>query len=220
MAGWLAVPFPVPRRHPAHSVDQGGSAALFDSISRYGWPQGGASQRARHRTWNLAHRATALAAAGDTTELRRVVATIREAGRESGLERDRRLHHYVAGLLWKARGQRDSAIAAFRATLYSPGVGYTRANLELGRVLLEDGQAKEAVRVLAPVLRGGLEGAGLYVIHTEVRGLLGEAWLRAGNADSARMHLRQAAANWENGEPRARTESARWRGLLELMPVR
>ena len=34
---------------------------VFDSISRYGWPQGGASQRARHRAWNLAHRATAQA---------------------------------------------------------------------------------------------------------------------------------------------------------------
>ncbi len=78
----------------------------------------------------------------------------------------------------------------------------------------------EAVRVLGPVLRGGLEGPGLYVIRTEVHGLLGEAWLRAGNAASARVHLRQAAANWEHGEPRAKAESARWRGLLERLPSR
>jgi hypothetical protein len=198
--------------------DPRGSAALFDSISRYGWPQGGASQRARHRAWNLAHRATALAAAGDTAELRSLIVMIREAGRGSGLERDRRLHHYVAGLLWSARGRRDSAIAEFRATLYAPGVSFTRANLELGRALLQEGRAMEAVQVLGPVLRGGLEGPGLYVIRTEVRGLLGEAWLRAGNADSARVHLRQAAANWEDGEPRARAESARWRRLLERLP--
>jgi tetratricopeptide (TPR) repeat protein len=195
--------------------DARGSAALFDSVARYGWPQGGESQRARQRAWNLAHRATALAAAGDTASLRGMIVTIREAGRGSGLERDRRLHHYAAGLLWKARGRRDSAIAEFRATLYAPGVSFTRANLELGRALLEEGRAMEAVRVLGPVLRGGLEGPGLYIIRTEVRGLLGEAWLRAGNADSARVHLHQAAANWENGEPHAKAESVRWRALLD-----
>jgi hypothetical protein len=77
-----------------------------------------------------------------------------------------------------------------------------------------------AVQALGPVLRGGLEGPGLYIIRTEVRGLLGEAWLRAGNSDSARVHLRQAASNWENGEQRAKAEAARWRGLLARIPTK
>ncbi|HJS48030.1 MAG TPA: BTAD domain-containing putative transcriptional regulator [Gemmatimonadales bacterium] len=191
-----------------------GSAALFDSIARFRWPKAAASHEARQRAWMLTHGAAGLAEAGDTVALRVTVQRVREAGSRSGLIRDRLLHHHVAGLLWKVRGQRDSAIAAFRASLFSLTVGYTRTNLELGRLLLEKGDAAEAVRIVQPALRGGLDGSPLYVNRTELHGLLGEAWAAAGNPDSARTHLGQAIRNWEGGDERARQAAARWRAVM------
>ena len=194
-----------------------GSAALFDSIARFRWPKAAASHEARQRAWMLTHAATGLAAAGDTAALRATLGQVREAGSRSGLIRDRRLHHHVAGLLWKVRGRRDSAIAAFRASLFSPTVGYTRTNLELGRLLLEDGAAAEAVAIVQPALRGGLDGSPLYVNRTELHGLLGEAWAAAGNPDSARAHLGQAIRNWEGGDERARRAAAQWRVTMDRL---
>ena len=162
----------------------------------------------------LTHRAAGLAAAGDTAALRAAIAQVREAGRGSGLLRDRLLHHHVAGLLWRARGRPDSAVAAFRASMFSTTVGYTRTNLELGQLLLEQGRAAEAVEIVQPALRGGLDGSPLYVNRTELHALLGEAWLAAGNTDSARTHLDRAVRNWEGGDPRAAQAASRWRGLL------
>jgi tetratricopeptide (TPR) repeat protein len=190
------------------------SAALFDSIARFRWPKAAISYESRQRAWMLTHRAAGLAAAGDTATLRTAVAQVREAGRGSGLLRDRLLHHHVAGLLWRTRGRPDSAIAAFRASMFSTTVGYTRTNLELGQLLLEQGRAAEAVEIVQPALRGGLDGSPLYVNRTELHGLLGEAWLAAGNADSARTHLDRAVRNWEGGDPRAERAATRWRGLL------
>jgi tetratricopeptide (TPR) repeat protein len=158
------------------------AVALFDSIVRWTpatWP---ASAAARHRAWNLTHVASAVAAAGDTIRLRRLADSIQAAGEVSGFSRDRRLHHYVRGLIEMARGHDEGAIAAFRASILSWTEGHTRAHAELARVLLRSGRAHEAVEVLDLALRNAFDGSASYVSRRTLRALRDSARARLGPA--------------------------------------
>src|SRR5688572_6906486 len=66
--------------------------------------------KARHLTWNKTRLAMALAAAGDTARLRFLADTIETWGQRSLYGRDRRLHHYVRGLLLIARNRDAEAV--------------------------------------------------------------------------------------------------------------
>jgi predicted Zn-dependent protease len=134
------------------------------------------------------------------------------------MERDRLLHHYVRGLLLTGRGQLDAAAAEYRRAMTSPNMGYTRINLELAVVLLRLGRAREAVAVLQPALRGGLEASNLYVTRTELYALLGQAWDAAGRTDSAAAHYRAVMSDWSRAEATfavQRQRVARRLGALE-----
>ena len=165
------------------------AAALYDSVSR--WPIG---ETYTNRVWNLAHMAGALAAAGDTAELRAVIDTLRAASGSSGYGRDARLHHHAEGLLLAARGRDAEAVEAFRRAIFSWNMGYTRTNYELARALLRLGRAEEAVAALQPALRGSLEVNNSYITHTTLHRLLAEAWRAVGHADSARAHEQHVRA--------------------------
>ena len=80
------------------------------------------------------------------------------------------------------------AVAAFRCAVYSPTIGYTRTNLELGRVLITLGRPREAIVVLSPAPRGNLESSNYCVKHAELHERLAETFDMAGQPDSARMH--------------------------------
>ena len=189
------------------------AALLFDSIGRASFPQLAPAQIARHRSWNLVHQASALAAAGDTGSLSALADTLEWWGRRSAYGRDWRLHHHVRGLLLVARGQLEPAAAEFRRAIYSPTVGYTRTNLELANVLLRLRRPHEALAVLQPSLRGGIEGSSLYVTHSELHEALGRAWEAAGRPDSAVVQYRHVLAAWRDADPplRARRDSLRAR---------
>jgi hypothetical protein len=75
---------------------------------------------------------------------------------------------------------------------FSHPVSDTPVNLVLGEVLLEAGDPLGAVAVRARTswLGGGLE---LHVTQRLLHQRLGEAWQRAGNADSASYHGEWAA---------------------------
>lgn len=166
------------------------AAEEFESVERH-WrdaPAASEGLRSRRVTWAMTHRATALAAAGDTAALARLVEPIRTIGARSGYGRDRRLHHYVRGLLLAARGNREEATVELRAAIYSPNFGYTRVNLELGRLYLELGKPRQAIDVLRPALHGSIEASNLYVTHTELHALLARAFDAAGVSDSAAVH--------------------------------
>jgi tetratricopeptide (TPR) repeat protein len=158
------------------------AAALFDSIVRWtpaSWP---ASAAARHRAWNLTHVASARAAEGDTMRLLRLADSIQAAGEVSGFSRDRRLHHYVRGLLEMARGHDEGAIAAFRASIVSWTEGHTRTHAELARVLLRNGRAQEAADVLDLALRNAIDGSASYVSRRTLRALRDSASARGAAA--------------------------------------
>jgi DNA-binding SARP family transcriptional activator len=199
------------------------AVALFDSIGRLLKDPDFPSRGARHRTWTLTHIATALAAAGDTAMLARLPDSLAAFGRQSAYGRDQRLHHHARGLLWRARGKWAEAEAEFRQAIYSPSQGYTRTNLELGRVLLELNRPRDAIGVVTPALRGVLDASNLYVTHTELHELLAQAYEAAGRPDSATVHYRWVANAWRNADPllRPRAERARrWLAAHGAVAVR
>lgn len=178
------------------------SRALFDSIARlvYGGDPSPA-HRARTLTWNLTHVATAAAAAGDTAALRRLADSARVTGARSGLGRDALLHHHIRGLALRLAGRRPEAIAEFRRATFSPTLGLTRTNLELGALLLAEGDARGAAAILAPALRGSIHAANTYVTLTEVHLALARALEAAGERDSAVAHYRWVERAWRRADP-------------------
>lgn len=187
------------------------AARLFEEIAANPpWQPHERGFLARHRVWNLAHVATALAAAGETARLPALADSMERMGPESSYGRDPTLHHYVRGLYRLAVGDTAGAEAHFRRTAYSWTMGYTRINLELAHILLARGRHVEAIPFLQAALRGSLEAANLYVTHTELHELLARAFEGAGLRDSALAHYRWVVNAWRDADPpfRARREAA------------
>jgi len=190
------------------------AALLFDSLARFSNPYDGVSlpgRYARHLCWTLTHRATALAAAGDTALLQRLADSLQVLGQQSSYGRDGRLHHYIRGLLLRARGRPSDAVSEFRQAMFSLTYGYTRTNLELARTLMALSRPREAIAVVQPAVRGPLDASNLYVTLTELHEMLARAFDAAGQRDSAIAHYRWVVAAWQNADPqfRPRFEAAR-----------
>jgi tetratricopeptide (TPR) repeat protein len=197
------------------------AATLFQSIAASPLDSMPAGRIARHGSWYLTHAATALAAAGDTGRLAALADTIQKIGARSTYGRDPLLYHHVRGLLLAARRKPDDAVAEFRRAIYSPTLGFTRTNLELGRGLIALGRPREAIASLAPALRGGLEGSNLYVTRTELHEMLARAFDAASDPDSATVHYQAVVSAWRRADPqfRARYDAARLR-LAQLTALR
>src|SRR2546425_22921 len=180
---------------------------------------GASSRYARPLCWTLTHRATALAAAGDTVLLQRLADSLEILGQQSSYGRDRLLHHHIRGLLLLARGRPAEAAAEFRQAVFSLTYGYTRTNLELARALLALGRPRDAIAVLQPAFRGPLDASNLYVTHTELHEMLARAFDAAGERDSATTHYRWVVAAWRNADAefQPRRELAQ-RRLAQLDP--
>lgn len=179
--------------------DPGGALARFDSASRLRPPNPFVDMPPP--IWVRVQMADASAALGDTAALARLANDVQAAGARSAWAGDQRAHHYVRGLLWLARGDDRQAAASFRRALESRTFGYTRINMELARVLLRQGRAREAVELLEAALRGSLEASNLYVTRTELHALLARAWTAAGEPERARPHVRAVDAAWSAADP-------------------
>ena len=190
------------------------AAAQFDSISNYEWQSSPGFTReapgllARHRIWMTTHVATALAAAHDTTRLASLADSVALWARQSAFFRDRVLHHYVRGLLLEARGNNVAAEREFRDAMVSPIDGYNGVNLELGKVLIAEGRPRDAIAVLQAPLHGSLEASNYYLTQTDLEAMLGQAFDRAGEPDSAVSHYRRVLAAWRNADPEFRPRMA------------
>ncbi|MGQ0703924.1 MAG: hypothetical protein ACT4PM_12395 [Gemmatimonadales bacterium] len=146
--------------------------------------------QARGASWNLTHAGTAWAAAGDTTRLRVLADSVLHLGARSALGRDRQLHLYLRGLLANARRQPEEAEAMFRRAHVASFAGFSRINLELGRLLIARGRAWEAAATIRTGLQGDLEASNYYVTHRELHRELARAFRAAGMLDSAAAHVR------------------------------
>ena len=176
---------------------------------------------ARNVAWNLTLAGTAFSEAGDTLSVRRLVDSIEATGRRSLLVRDPLLHHFLRGLLLAKSGRHDSATQEFRAALYSPSLGYTRVNYELGKSLIALRRAAEAIPILRAPLRGALDGPGLYLTRTETHEMLARAFDAAGQRDSAAAHYMIVERIWRHADPQlmARYEAVRARlAALGIVP--
>jgi tetratricopeptide (TPR) repeat protein len=168
------------------------AGALYDSIAAYRFAEEDTTAQDRHIAWNLTHAATSFAAAGDSGRLKALRDSVQQMGAHSFQKRDHLLWFYVDGLWQKAQGRLATAAEAIRTSIASPAQGYTRANVELARLLLVLNRPTEAIAILRPVLHGPLEGSDLYLTLTETHSVLGQAWESAGNPDSAAVHYRWA----------------------------
>lgn len=185
------------------------AAAKFDSVGRN--PLGESPTRqARHRTWLAALRATALAAAGDTTPLRQLADSAEVWGQISGYGRDRRLHHHIRGLLREAEGDLSGAAIEYRAAIFSPTIGYTLTNLFAARVLMKLGKPAEALPLLRSAQMGPFDGPNLYLSRTVNQEAMAQAFAQAGQQDSARIYNQRVAAAWTHADPvlKSRAEAA------------
>ena len=176
--------------------------------------------RARTHGWFLTLAATAMVEAGDTARARTLVDSIETTGQQSLFPRDPKLHHFVRGLLY-TRGQRHvAAVRELQAAMTSPTHGYTRINYELANSLSALHRHQDAIRVLSPTLRGGIEGSALYLTRTATHERLAQLFDANGQRDSAAAHYRAVERAWRSADPQyaARYDAARrWlsqRGLL------
>ncbi|MGQ0702017.1 MAG: BTAD domain-containing putative transcriptional regulator [Gemmatimonadales bacterium] len=160
-----------------------------------------AGRRARNISWWLALSATASAAAGDTMRVRILADSIEQFATRSLNGRDRRLPFFLRGLLAARQGRQTEALTLLRQAVHSASVGYTRINYELARTLLALDRPLEAVGILQPALRGGIEASNLYITRTELHELLAQAWDRVGLPDSAAVHYRAVVRAWDRADP-------------------
>lgn len=194
------------------------AAALWDSVARM--PNPFPSREARGWTWARTLQASALAALGDTARLLPLADSIRVRSQGSGFLRDRRLDHHLRGLYWVARGDDSRALAEFRESIWSPTTGYTRTDLEMGRVLLRLGLPREAAKICGSGLRAEMSASAQYVSRGELHDCVGRAWLAAGEKDSARVHLATVVRQWERAEPAWMPRRDSVRTLLESLDHR
>ena len=181
------------------------AARVFESLVPHPpFPATMGPRNARQQTWYLTHLVTTVAALGDTARLARLADSLETIGAQSAYGRDRLLHHYARGLLNRARGNDDAAIEQLGRAIYSPTVGYTRVNFELGRLLLERGRAREAVDVVSPALFGSLEASNGYITRTELHDLLARAFDALHEADSAASHYRSVVGAWTGADQQFR----------------
>lgn len=218
--GWLSG-FPAVPRNP-NDFDAGilafergdgrAAAAVFREKAHRLPPQWPGAQ-ARVRTWNLTLAAMSLAAVGDTSAVKALIDSVEASGKRSAYGRDRKLHHYVRGLLLVARRQDEDAVREFRAAIHSPNLGFTRVNYELGRALLRLGRPSEAVGTLQSALRGEVDASNLYITRTDLHELLAQAFDAAGQPDSAAFHYRAVIRAWRTADPlyhARRAKAADW----------
>jgi DNA-binding SARP family transcriptional activator/TolB-like protein len=157
--------------------------------------------RARGVSWYTTLAATALAAAGDTATVRALADSVERIGAQSTIARDYRLHHFLHGLLLQRQNRHAEAVSAFQRALYSLTDGYTRINLELARSLTTLRRYQEAIAVLQPALRGGVDGSNTYLTHTELHEAIAQVFYAAGQRDSAAVHYAAVARAWRRADP-------------------
>jgi predicted Zn-dependent protease len=182
------------------------AAALFDSLATLNPPPHDSipALAVRARVWWGTQAAGALLDAGDTTEIVRRIEAVAADGRESSYGRDQRLHHYLRGRLWAARGDHARAVAAYERAVFAPAHGYTRQNLMLARSLVALGRHDEALAWLRRAARGDVRVHGTFLTRTDVDSAMADVFERTGRRDSARVYRDRVA----RAERRPRREAA------------
>jgi len=198
------------------------AARMFSELVALDRALGGpVGYQSKLEAWHMTLAATALAAAGDTATVRELADSVERIGPFAATGRNARLHYFLRGLILARQGRHADAVDAYRRSLFSLTDGYTRTNLEMARSLLALGRSGEAIDILRPALRGGVDGSNSYLTHTELHEALAQAFERAGMADSAKDHYRAVEQAWRWADPELadRYRIARLRAGLPESPL-
>ena len=158
---------------------------------------------ARAATWHRTLLADGMWKRVDTATMRAWVDTIGTIGARSYYARDWQVVHHVRGLLALRQGKRDEAERELAAAL-EPVRGFTRTNLELGRLRIEMGHPAAAVEVLRLAMHDPVDAMGRYATRTELRFELARAFQAQGQSDSAQVYAAQVRQAWSNADPEFR----------------
>jgi tetratricopeptide (TPR) repeat protein len=190
------------------------AARIWDSIAGNPNPILLPSGLGRRQLYLHVLKAEAAVAAGDSAGAVRAAEAAASWAERTGNPRDGRVALHARSLVMLGNGDTAAAVTALKTAIFSPTVGFTRSNLVLGRILLAQGKAEEALRWISPALRGTLEAANLYVTRTELHEAMAEAHAALGRRDSAQKHWRQVAAALARSDPGARPRLERARAEL------
>ena len=157
--------------------------------------------KSRMLAWHMTLAATALAAAEDTAAVRALADSVQRIGAQSTIGRDPRLHHFLLGLLLQRQNRHAEAVEEFERSLFSTTDGYTRTNLEMARSLMALRRYRDAIAILQPAIRGGVDGSNTYATHAELRFALAQAFEAAGQQDSAATYYRAVERAWRRADP-------------------
>jgi tetratricopeptide (TPR) repeat protein len=181
------------------------SVARFEALSRYDPPASTPSLRASARMWIYAHLASTLNEVGDTSALARLAERMDSVKELSGALRDLKYARYAAGLVEASRGKDAAAYELFREASFVTIDGFGPAVLERARAAMRLGRPREAVTLLQRMMYTTFHW---YLTHTELHETLAQAWLAAGNRDSARAHLQAVDRAWQNADPPVKAKLA------------
>jgi tetratricopeptide (TPR) repeat protein len=173
-------------------------AAMAADAARSSFSDG---YKSRMLAWDLTLSATASAIGGDTVRVRALVDSVELVGHRSLYPRDPALHHFLRGLLLSQAHEHEQAVREYRAAIWSPSEGYTRINYEMGRSLLALNRPAQAIPVLRSALRAKLDGSALYLTRTELHELAAQAFVAAGQRDSATFHYAIVERAWRSADP-------------------
>ncbi len=165
------------------------AAAAWDSLARVraGASEPAASAAIYHMS-RLLRLSDAVASLGDTARLARMADSVQYLGRQGSWIRDHRMHHYIRGLIFAARGDHLAACDAFLSSLTGASTTFARANLAAGSHCLQAGRLQPALSALRGVLRGPIGAGGTSGTLTEAHGLVARVFDALQRPDSARAH--------------------------------
>jgi DNA-binding SARP family transcriptional activator len=182
------------------------SHALFDSVYQtipvwHGPISAEVARRAE--SVHLMYAAEPAAHAGDVAMLRRLRDSIQVRVPAVPAPQELAPLRHVEGLLYQLEGRLPQAERAFRAAMIAPVTGYTWTNLDLARVLIEEGRPRDAVAPLRAALRHqvfAVAVADAYAPRPTIQAHLAYAWERAGQADSARVARERFDQLWAQAD--------------------
>jgi DNA-binding SARP family transcriptional activator/TolB-like protein len=189
--------------------DVAGAVRIYEQIS-HGGPQPQTSLpldpgAIRAYCWHHALAADALGESGDTVRLRGIADTLEMACHRSYYGRDWRLHHHVRGLIAARAGRYADAEREFSQAIWTRVEGWSRTAVALARARMALGRPRDAITALRTAYATRLDAMGRYVPISELDYWMAQAFLQAGEADSARVYARYLDQALKNAEPATRS---------------
>ena len=157
---------------------------------------------ARAFAWPHALLADALYLGGsaDTVRLAALADSVQRIGARSYYARDWTLYHHIRGLIAVRAGRWGEAEREFSAARFGRS-GWTRTLFELAKVQLKLGRPRAALTTLRDAHEEPLDGMGRYATRSELDLLTAQAFVAAGQRDSAAVYAGYVRTAWANADP-------------------